>query len=87
MVYNAAETNWDVERFADKVKNTRVSEDGESLEDIKLRLHYEQATFGKLTDPGTILDKHGKIMVWVLPGVLHPKRLVRNSMSIWLTYY
>ena len=87
MVYNAAKMNWDVERFADKIKNTHVSKDVESLEDLKLCLYYEQVTFGKLTDPGTILDKHGKIMVWVLPGVLHPKWLVRNWMSIWLTYY
>jgi hypothetical protein len=82
MVYNVVQTKWDVTRFADKVKNTKVDPVKEALEDLALPMYFPQAEFGKLTNPATILDLHGKVMVWALPGVLHPKRIVRNSTRV-----
>jgi hypothetical protein len=70
-------TNWDVTRFADRVKNSKVTSDGSVSEaDGTLPEYFEQATFGDLTEPATILDMHGRVMVWALPGVMHPNRLV-----------
>ena len=86
MACNAVQTKWDVTRFADSVKNTKVHEDQQSLQDLRLPLYFEQAVFGKLADPATILDVHGKVMVWALPGVLHPKRMVRELTHIHLTH-
>jgi hypothetical protein len=64
-------------RFADRVKNTVVGEDGiESKADERLSVYFEQANFGDLEDPATILDQHGRVLVWGLQGVLHPNRLV-----------
>lgn len=63
--------------FADRVKNTVVGEDGiESKADERLSVYFEQANFGDLEDPATILDQHGRVLVWGLQGVLHPNRLV-----------
>jgi hypothetical protein len=84
MLCNVVQTEWDVTRFADKVKNTRVREVGEAQADLTLPLYFRQANFGKLATPTTILDMHGRIMVWALPGILHPKRLVNTSMSFCL---
>jgi hypothetical protein len=87
MVYILVQTEWDITRFADKVKNTKVDENKESPADLTLPLHFPQAEFGKLTDPATILDLHGKVMVWALPGVLHPNRIVRNLTHVRLTWF
>jgi len=87
IIYNVVQTEWDITRFADKVKNTKVDEIKESQEDLTLSIYFPQARFGKLTDPATILDLHGKVMVWALPGVLHPKRMVRNSTHVRLTCF
>lgn len=70
-------TEWDLERFAESAKNTKVRESGQSPADERLSLRFPQAEFGRLVDPSTILDRHGRVAVWALPGVLHPKRLVK----------
>lgn len=79
MGYIVVQTKWDVTRFADRVKNTKVHGDRVAQADLTLPLYFQQAEFGDLVTPTTILDMHGKIMVWALPGILHPSRLVSNS--------
>jgi hypothetical protein len=79
--FNSEQTQWDVTRFADNVKNTKVKETGESQSDQRLPIYFPQAKFGKVVEPATILDLHGRVMVWALPGVLHPGRLVGNSLE------
>ncbi|KAH9990730.1 hypothetical protein BJV77DRAFT_1068792 [Russula vinacea] len=73
---NSRKTEWDKVRFADKAKNTRVTKSGKEAEaDQSLRHHFHAAHFKDLTEPTTILDCHGKVIVWALPGILHPNRL------------
>lgn len=83
--------DWEVTRFADKVKNTHVDENKEALANLRLPIYFRQAHFGKLTNPATIVDMHGKVMVWALPRVLHPRRLVKKTMltsaSTFLKYF
>jgi hypothetical protein len=81
---DVVQTEWDVTRFADSVKNTKVDGDKEAKADLRLPLYFRQAEFGKLTTPATILDMHGRVMVWALPGVLNSKRLVNNSTHFCL---
>jgi hypothetical protein len=70
-------TSWDLTRFADQVKNTVARTEGEeSQADSRLPVYFQEANFGDITEPATVLDQYGRIMTWVLPGVLHPKRLV-----------
>jgi hypothetical protein len=38
--------------------------------------------FEDLREPTTIVDQFGRVVAWGLPGVLHPKRLVR--LQTWV---
>jgi len=75
-----AKVNWDVERFKDQ---TKIIRQGEGVED---RAREELARIGKYfelpetekhhEEPQTILDVHGRILVWSLPGILSTQRVV-----------
>ena len=53
-------TEWDVSRFADRVKNTRpTAKIDEYLEDACLAKFFKNPQFGYFEDPATILDHHG----------------------------
>ena len=45
---------------------------------------FEQANFGDLTEPTTILDCFGRVMVWTLPEVLHENQLVSQSNIVYI---
>jgi hypothetical protein len=78
IICNAEFISWDVTRFSDRAKATRVKESGlEAAGDQSLPSYFHPADFGELIEPTIILDQHGNVMVWALPGVLHPNRLVR----------
>ena len=73
------QTEWDVTRFSEHAKLTKPTANGEEAEaDQKLNVFFKQPNFGELIEPTTILDRHGRVMVWALPGVLHANRLVRQ---------
>ena len=74
-------TDWDVEQYADKVKNTKVAKDGGMICDVNLRSYFRPAIFGEVTKPATILDRHDRIVLWNLPGILCPGRVVRSLTS------
>jgi ribosomal protein S11 len=77
------QTAWDAERFYERVKNKKVkiNKSGKTAKtpsaDENTDIFFKKATFGDLEDPVTILDAHGKVLAWSLPGVLHKNRLVR----------
>ena len=78
------QTEWDIVRFADHVKNSQVREDGgQSQIDLNLSQYFPQACFGTLHNPTTILDRSGHIAVWYLPDVIHPKRNVSHLVGLW----
>jgi hypothetical protein len=71
-------TSWDAARMADRVKNTRPHTDGGVLaEDLRLAKFFRNPLFGHFDEPSTVLDMHGRIMVWYLPFIFHPGRIVR----------
>jgi hypothetical protein len=71
--------DWDVMRFADRVKNTRPRPDGKpAVEDLKLDKFFRNPELGDLDEPTTIIDKFGRIIVWYLPGILHPSLIVSS---------
>jgi hypothetical protein len=51
--------------------------DDESSSDISLSKYFKDSNFGDIQTPGVIMDCHGKILVWHLPGALTKSRLVR----------
>jgi hypothetical protein len=63
---------WDADRYADFVKGTNIA--GTMSEKEKNAANYfERTTLGKIHTPTTILDLHGKILLWYLPGILSPR--------------
>jgi hypothetical protein len=73
----SVQTNWDVERLADHVKNTRPqSENGSFIEAYRLAKYFENPQFGEFNEPATVLDRHGRIILWYLPLVFSRYRVV-----------
>jgi hypothetical protein len=75
----ADQTNWDVTRLADRVKNSRRVDEDVSAEDMSLAKYFENPELGEFTLPATVLDRHGRIMVWYLPYIFSPHRVVCAS--------
>ncbi|KAI6115546.1 hypothetical protein EV401DRAFT_1889521 [Pisolithus croceorrhizus] len=57
-------TEWDIDRFAELKRN---------VEDKTKYFPYPQ--WGFISDPATILDVHGRVVVWYLPGIMSPARV------------
>ena len=63
-VYPSVHVKWDFDRFAQSERKCRS---GKFFAEIQL---------GRLTQPTTIVDIHGRILVWYLPGLLLPHLVV-----------
>jgi hypothetical protein len=72
-------TQWDVSRFSDRVKNKRPRADAEPAEDLDLAKYFVNPKLGHFEMPCTILDLHGCIMLWYLPGIYPLHRVVSFS--------
>lgn len=72
----------------DKTLKDGTTELKEATPDPRLVKFFLQAKFGEITEPTTILDRHGRIITWALPEVLHPNRLVRpiKQTCIFICY-
>ena len=71
---------WDIERLLDRIKLTRVQvgsavDEGLAMEK-GLSDYFPQAKTARFSEPCVIVDVHGCIMVWYLPGIL------RTSMTV-----
>ncbi|KAI6094155.1 hypothetical protein EDD17DRAFT_1503854 [Pisolithus thermaeus] len=62
-------TEWDIDRFAEPKRN---------VEDKTKYFPYPQ--WGLISDPATILDVHSRVVVWYLPGIMSPARVVILSL-------
>jgi hypothetical protein len=70
-------TEWDVTRFAERVKNSRPRVDGDnSAEDARLAKFFVNPDFGDMDEPCTILDQYGRIIMWYLPHLFAPRWVV-----------
>lgn len=63
--------------MADFVKNCRVTADGQpSGNDLSFSNYFSNANFGKINVPAVLVDRHGHVMTWHLPGILTYARVV-----------
>ncbi|KAI6137012.1 hypothetical protein F5141DRAFT_1059940 [Pisolithus sp. B1] len=62
-------TKWDIDRFA---------EPRPYAADKTKYFQYPQ--WGHISDPATVLDVHGRVMLWYLPGIIPPERVVKHSL-------
>jgi hypothetical protein len=77
LVRTIDKTDWNVAHFADHVKNTHPSAEGDTfVQDAILTKYFKNPHFGYIDLPVTILDGHGRIMVWYLPRILSICRIV-----------
>jgi hypothetical protein len=74
-----------VDRLADRVKNARPqTENGTSIEDDRLKKYFNNPQFGEFDEPATVLDRHGRIILWYLPLIFSLYRVV---MLFTLLFY
>jgi hypothetical protein len=70
--------SFDTERFADRIKNTRVNSPQQVADQLAhLSLFYTQENGRVHGEPMVVVDCHGRILLWYLPEVLSRVRLVR----------
>ncbi|KAI6161114.1 hypothetical protein EDD17DRAFT_1509572 [Pisolithus thermaeus] len=48
---------------------------------LKTRQYFPYPQWGHISDPATILDVHGRVVVWYLPGIMSPARVVILPLS------
>ncbi|KAG0694117.1 hypothetical protein DFH29DRAFT_880933, partial [Suillus ampliporus] len=81
---NPINVDWDVDRYADRVKLSPPNRDGSATsEPERLKKYFSEAVLGKISTPATIVDRHGRILMVYLPNILSPARLeyVNNATS------
>lgn len=57
-------TNWDYDRFAQSPAKRETTK------------YFSEVHLGFITKPSILVDIHGKIILWYLPGLLLPHRVV-----------
>ncbi|KAG1893225.1 uncharacterized protein F5891DRAFT_1196677 [Suillus fuscotomentosus] len=83
---NPINIDWDVDRYADKVKLSPPNLDGlPSAETDRLKKFFPEVVLGKISVPTTVIDRHGKFLVVYLPNILTPSRLEHvNHITVGL---
>jgi hypothetical protein len=68
-----------VERFANKAHaGTYIEVERLELEVNRLKKYFQLPQIGFLDEPSTIIDKHGRILLWHLPDILSVERIVSS---------
>jgi hypothetical protein len=62
---------WDYDRFAESKEGKRAS-----------GKYFEEVQMGMVAKPTMVVDTHGKIIMWYLPGLLLPQRVVSSTAPI-----
>ncbi|KAG1747785.1 uncharacterized protein EDB91DRAFT_1245272 [Suillus paluster] len=81
---NPINVDWDVDRYADRVKLSPPNRDGSATSELeRLKKYFSEAVLSKISTPATIVDRHGRILMVYLPNILSPARLeyVNNATS------
>jgi hypothetical protein len=60
---------------------TVTSEEAFKEEMSRLAKYFEEQNLGEREDPCSIMDKHGRILVWHLPDILAHDRVVISELS------
>src|SRR5580704_7253237 len=62
---------FDVERLADYIKNTVQKEGAKtSKSNLDLPKYFKMPNLGEVVDPATVIDRHGRILLWYLPDII-----------------
>jgi hypothetical protein len=74
----AVHVDWDADRFAEKVKTTVEKEGETSASNVALEKYFKSTALGTLRHPTVIMDRHGHILVWLLPDILSGRQVCKT---------
>lgn len=75
----------DADRYAAAVPGT-VTAGASSQKEDNLPKFFDLPKLGTITEPTTIIDRHGRILLWYLPDILTPRVVSRLSSFIVITF-
>lgn len=82
----AVRTTWDADRYADFIiGHSTINEATEARLKAEFPPLFSEPTL--LVQPGIITDIFGKILVWYLPAILHPRRQVWSIVQNLYFYH
>jgi hypothetical protein len=76
MVYRTVHIPWDIEEY--QLQHLKAGKD-------KKRSRFPNPSFGRFSDPLTVVDAKGRIVLWYLPGLLSEDQQVRVTFFTQLT--
>jgi hypothetical protein len=75
-----------VERLTDYIKTTVQREEGKvSRSDLDLMKYFKMPNLGLIVDPTTIVDCHGRVLVWYLPDIMIDRMVLKSHFLSVLT--
>jgi hypothetical protein len=75
----------DADRYAVAVPGT-VTAGASSQKEDNLPKFFDLPKLGTITEPTTIIDRHGRILLWYLPDILTPRVVRRLSRLIVIVF-
>ena len=74
--------DWDFDRFSEAVKVGVRQQEGRARQQKSLALFFNKASVGKIDKPTTLVDRHGRMLVWFFPDILCPGRTVSFPLTL-----
>lgn len=72
---------FDIDRLAEKVKSSRVRDDEtDYLSNDHLKKYFAPTALGVIEHPSTVVDEHGRVILWYLPDIIAPFRVVGANL-------
>ncbi|KAI5996825.1 hypothetical protein F5J12DRAFT_785252 [Pisolithus orientalis] len=69
-ILNPYVSDWDADRFSEPLVNAKDR-----------TIHFENPKIGYINAPATVLDVHGRVIVWYLPGIIPDARIGLTNLK------
>jgi len=77
---------WDCDRFSERAKDTIDDDEHTVAGNLSLFDHVEKVELGLMSSPCVLVDRHDRILLWYLPGILSHRIVSEFSWALGLTY-
>ncbi|KZP34058.1 hypothetical protein FIBSPDRAFT_881510 [Athelia psychrophila] len=82
-ITNSLTATFDIDRLAEKVRNTRVIDgDPDNMAHDHLAKFFLIKALGPIDCPSTIVDEHGRVILWYLPDIIAPFRVAAFNEGV-----
>src|SRR5882724_5051035 len=73
--------SFDIDHYSEHIKNSRVKHNDQVAKELGCLSKFYKPEKGRVhQEPIVVMDCHGQILLWYLPEVLSPARLVRSQL-------